>query len=813
MKLIRAKIYGFGKWIDQEFLIDPDYQILFGDNEAGKTTFLTFIKSILFGFASGRGNQKFEQYKPKQGTKYGGELEFIDHDSVHWLLRRVAGKGDGEVTLYRDAQEVPVALINQITGGISKDEFEATHVLNDQMIHSVYDLDQSSLEQEILTMGATGNKQWLQTAEDLKKDSGKIYKQRGTKQPLVKAIKDYQNLTAEKAAFKNQQQQYLETKQKLDQTKVQIEDQKQTTQALDQKQQALSSLVKKLPIYLDFQQLRQQDLHSFEPIDDDDWNHFLQLDQQITTLKESNKLQTSNKISADEQKIIENYYSNQADIDYIKSRQNDIQNSIFEVSHYQDQLRKSDFESDQLKAKYPDLQDEMTLLNNNEIIQLQKSIPKANNNVIIAICLISLLLLFFVPTAVKFVLGVLIIASIGYGTYNTKQVRDNLTKQNEINQNILQQNGYQNSNVDVALKLQPLIEQLNSQKQQQKELDRQLNQATAEINKWGNLLVKVGILQSNIDVNNFIPEMSRYYDQLSEIQAKQKLIDQDNAERNKVLASSNQDLSKLTTELTSILNKYQIDSIDEFKQTRMNQQQKADQINRFNSDKDSLGDDLARFDQLADIDQLQAQLTDAKNDYQEQNEQLNNSLTQQGYLESQLKQVFDDASYQKIVQELLQTKENILELYDEWLSGELASKWINQMLEAASENRYPKMLKLAREYFQILTNNNYIDINMNDVDQLQVTRQDKVKFDVHEISKATTVQLYISLRLAFIIEISAAVELPILIDDAFVDFDQSRLKNIYQLIESISKHNQIIFVTANMHDTMPKDHVLSLEGK
>lgn len=64
MKLVKAKIYGFGKWVDQEFDFQQDYQVIFGSNEAGKTTLLNFIKSILFGFASARGDNKYLQYKP-----------------------------------------------------------------------------------------------------------------------------------------------------------------------------------------------------------------------------------------------------------------------------------------------------------------------------------------------------------------------------------------------------------------------------------------------------------------------------------------------------------------------------------------------------------------------------------------------------------------------------------------------------------------------------------------------------------------------------------------------------------------------------
>ena len=133
------------------------------------------------------------------------------------------------------------------------------------------------------------------------------------------------------------------------------------------------------------------------------------------------------------------------------------------------------------------------------------------------------------------------------------------------------------------------------------------------------------------------------------------------------------------------------------------------------------------------------------------------------------------------------------------------------MLNVATENRYPKMLERAAEYFALLTNDNYSKINF-DQKNLTVLSKNKISFDVHELSKATTIQLYLALRLAFVTEISDLIKLPILIDDAFVDFDVSRKENVFKLIQEISKSNQVIYVTANEPTAIPQEHILTLGG-
>lgn len=812
MKLIRVKIYGFGKWVDQEFVLDRDYQIIVGNNEAGKTTFLTFIQSVLFGFASGRGTKRFEQYRPKQASRYGGELEFVDENDTHWIVRRVDGKGDGDVSVFRNDQEVPESMLTQIVGDFTKAEYEQTHIFNDETIHSLYDLNEDKLETEIMSLGAAGSKQWIEMSDDLAKDSSNIYKNRGIKQPLIQSIKKYQQLQKDQASFNNQQQQYIKLNHELSTLSDQLKDLQQDAQELSQKQQHDQRLLGKIPKYREMKSLEAKDLNVDNEINNADWDKFIQLRQQIETLQISDQQREENHISSDEKSLLDNYYANQADIDFIAQRQNDIQTNLFEIDHLNESLRKSDFKTDNLRQDNPDLTDQMTLMNKSEIDQLQTEFPKSRKVYYLVIILILLLLLWVVPASIAKIIPIIGLLVIGLGFYDNKKITNEVSQIKQNNRSIMEKHQISELSIKRAIDIQPRIHELIDFKAEQHELEQKINDRSIELQKWVELAKRVGVVDHNIQPQELILDMNQYYAQLNKIQSKQEIIQQDELRRSQIMQSSEQNLHQLNNQLQTLLSKYRVSNSENFVSFHSKQQESRNELNQLKADQGFIGDDRSSLEQIGDLDQFQTDLEKMNQHLADTNQRVNEMLTKKGYLESQLKQVFVDDAYQKVEDELIQTKTDIINQYDEWLANKLASDWIKEMLNQASENRYPKMLSNAKKYFLTLTNGNYIDINMNKTNSLILIRQDKVKFDVHEISKATRVQLYLALRLAFVIEINSIVDLPILIDDAFVDFDETRLKNIYQLIEDISKDNQILFVTTKVDKNMPMTHVLSLEG-
>ena len=55
MKLLDLHIDGFGKFHDRTVAFEDGLNIVYGKNEAGKSTLHTFIRCMLFGLERGRG--------------------------------------------------------------------------------------------------------------------------------------------------------------------------------------------------------------------------------------------------------------------------------------------------------------------------------------------------------------------------------------------------------------------------------------------------------------------------------------------------------------------------------------------------------------------------------------------------------------------------------------------------------------------------------------------------------------------------------------------------------------------------------------
>ena len=68
MIIRRLNIRNFGKIHDRTLEFSPGINVLYGENESGKTTVHTFIKSMLFGLSRMRGkaarNDVYSTYEP-----------------------------------------------------------------------------------------------------------------------------------------------------------------------------------------------------------------------------------------------------------------------------------------------------------------------------------------------------------------------------------------------------------------------------------------------------------------------------------------------------------------------------------------------------------------------------------------------------------------------------------------------------------------------------------------------------------------------------------------------------------------------------
>ncbi|MGZ3459304.1 MAG: ATP-binding protein, partial [Archangium sp.] len=71
LRIDLLRVHGFGHFSGYELELRPGLNLLYGPNEAGKSTLLAFIRGMLFGLEK-RGRSE-SRYEPEAGT-FGGEL-------------------------------------------------------------------------------------------------------------------------------------------------------------------------------------------------------------------------------------------------------------------------------------------------------------------------------------------------------------------------------------------------------------------------------------------------------------------------------------------------------------------------------------------------------------------------------------------------------------------------------------------------------------------------------------------------------------------------------------------------------------------
>ena len=130
MILEKLHIAGFGKFSNYSLDFSPSLQILYGENEAGKSTIHAFIQAMLYGIPKGASKREaFFQYRPFSGaTAFGGSLEFSYQGKSYRVQRDFLQGGEAEVSALASGQLIPdgESFLQTVLAPFSLDSFKNT---------------------------------------------------------------------------------------------------------------------------------------------------------------------------------------------------------------------------------------------------------------------------------------------------------------------------------------------------------------------------------------------------------------------------------------------------------------------------------------------------------------------------------------------------------------------------------------------------------------------------------------------------------------------------------------------------------------
>ena len=811
MKIKKVHIDGFGKWHDQDFDFTANPQIIYGPNEAGKTTLTAFLVSVLFGFADGRGKNRFAQYIPKTTSSYGGSL-LVEINGRDYVIKRQRGRNGGKVSV-TDSQgrQGGEQELKQLLGPMDRSLYQALFSFGQRDLTAVDELNRDEWQQHLQQLGAVGSAQWDQLIDQYQKQADHLYKPRGRKWPLNQDLHQYANLTdkinqarGKFHRYQNLQADLKTNKEKLRQAQAELQKQQPLLQKLAHLQQLW-------PVYHEWQHS-----HQTRPIAD-----YL-TDQQVMTAQE---LQVREKELRRQQQF---YHQRLARIDHqspqatkhspqsmpelqrLKEQVVELQAEEALQHRQQTQANRWQQELTAIKTCYHQpLPAPLTSQEKTELAGLLNVQPlsRANTNQsngdpsrAAMIGIIGGFVLFIIgllanATFITAIGAIVAFATVMYLYYQRQGSHSApVTTDPQAITAFGQKHGLQDFPPDQWLLIQgdlqrnaELAAQLQTAKQDQQRYDHQLAIFNQQLPPALQNLTLAAVRTKLDD----LLEQGQQARQDIQVNTREKATIANN------LAQLNQDYNKIHQQKLAIYQQAGVHDDNQFTQYLANRS--AAQSQALASD--AYGQQLAAEDRqalaaYANRDELMTVLSKTRHQLAQLTLTISRTHEEIQKDKVEIDSLVEDGTLSNLEQERANLAAKIWHEVQEWLRYQLAIQWVNKALAGASADRYPAIIRQAEQYFALLTDHRYSQIDLT-ADGIKVVRRDQEVFLVEELSQGTAEQLYIALRLGFVTVMSDQANFPIIIDDGFVNFDNVRRQRMLALLEKIAEKNQVIYFTAD----------------
>lgn len=181
---------------------------------------------------------------------------------------------------------------------------------------------------------------------------------------------------------------------------------------------------------------------------------------------------------------------------------------------------------------------------------------------------------------------------------------------------------------------------------------------------------------------------------------------------------------------------------------------------------------------------------------------LQQSFEQVGTIKQELKQLESDRRGTRVRRELALVEDHLREAWQTWLSASLAEEAIHDVATQFEQANQPEMLAAAIPFLQRLTLGKYHHLwTPLGRKQLFVDDDKGDSRPAERLSGGTREQLFLSIRLAMVKAFAKNdVELPMVLDDVTVNFDQERSEAAVEtLLEFTRDGQQLLVFTSHLH--------------
>ncbi|OIK86738.1 ATP-binding protein [Oenococcus oeni] len=815
MEIKRIHISGFGKFSDFNLDFKNDLQVIYGQNEAGKSTLRQFITGILFGFAQNK-RQSSNLYEPRNRSQYGGDLVF-EQDGSLWDVSRL-GRTQSKLEITdQNGNHVnnPEIFLTKLLSPFSQDSFEDIFSFDQEQLNEIRSLSGKELSDRLLSFSVVNADQWQSLSKELDKNASVMFGLTKTsKRPINQLLAEHQQISNQLNSMGGQLSDYRKSSQQKKSTLKRIAELDSQLHNLKKQMDEFSKLIELSGLFNRKERIsmpKTNDRFSDQQIS----NLTDEIEQRVEKLQSQIKGINLDKSENKSTIIAENplltiYKNNRTDIDSLdKSIPNLIaENNLFDQNDNQIKnisSRLSELQND-LKTKFGD--------------RIPRALPQG-----VSIQPSRSITVFFIIGIILMLLGVFGIVKgfqtpafpypfwiCGAGVLFIGGLLSffERPKKQSIN---LSQYGYSNQvSLDTIIDSQNHLQEYHQKIDQFQQLQNEKQSHLSKINS---------ILKLANSLREFLPSAKQDHDAL--IDQIQVILNEIRDERQSAILSKEQKklvdenrqqqighLQNLKSEQQQIFNYLKVDNYQNFQYLqaeKIKNKQRLNQLESINQlltpEKENQIKELGGVEEITKKKQaLKVRIDSIEGEIKQENQQLLN-------LNATLLNASSDTDYQTKLQQQSDLETDINNDLTEYFANKLAFSWINESLYQISHKRMPEIRSRAEQYFAELTENKYVSIIFGD-NSLLVANQQNKKFYSYELSKGSSEQLYVSLRLAFAESVAEKNSLPFLIDDSFVNFDVERKSIMDNILHRLAEKYQIIYFTANPDQNFSQSNIINL---
>lgn len=794
MYIKKLDLTSFGKFHNKSIKFSRGLNIVYGVNEAGKTTIHDFIEGIFYGFLKPYVKrvyykEKHKKYKPWNKNLYYGSIEF-DYENKPFRIERNFIKGNEYTKIF-----------DLYTGEDISKKINMNNVTRIKQPGNYFLGMNDVVFLNTISVGQLKSKTEKDLAYEVKDKLINLSTSKNENLSIKKVLLDLdkkKKLIGNKNAPTSEYGLLLSKKNKLNNRKIEIEQKilefQDNNYILRKKYNQLKIIDKEIKILL-----ITKELNDYKKLKEK-YNNLIKIEQENKELKLN-----LNNILYNKNITLEEYTNVTRNIEDLNRYDSSIEKLKIEKENLKikkeklEKIKKNNRGIEDIEEDYIDylkLEKNISLLNSSvikekfkikrkEYLKLQDRIKNYKNKLKISILILSLSIYLYL-TKKSTILLILVFLSCIMIIYLILDIKYNNKLLSKINKDLL------------SIKEELYIVNNNKRKYE-------YNQK--------NILDKYNIDKKNDFEKLYNFERKLVYRKINMTDEIAEIVDK--------IKNKDNEISKLIrkkdncyTYINKIFNKYNITKVDQLKEIYVNKEKYMNIVRKIESNNKLMKGILEDYSkkQITTIVESKKYLEKFKNDALDlDNKELNIKINRKRKEREAL--LYDVSKLNERISILEENKKALLSIKEEitYLDNmknkmeediyilNLASGIISKKSKEIQKRFIPTLNYDVSKIIKEISNNKYNNVKIdNDLNISVKDKHCKKIVDLSNLSGGTIDQLYFSLRYSLLSRIN--YRNPLILDDTFTQYDDIRLENILRFLLKESKNRQIILFTCQKRE-------------